>query len=210
MPPPPTALVSPVDPALLEIVEAQAGGDWTIVPLAQVECGARTIAVVWPAMDRSGAVVDDDVVGYAFERVGGAPALVDGNFAVRSPSLAQCLGAPTTVRRGRSGLPRDLIADALVSRVRAVQQASASRDRAHFREAVMALAELFDDAALFEAFTDALGELIGDGITIATATTTAAGITVRMHQRGRPDEATLPLVHAPGPSDFVVIDLSRD
>ena len=42
MPPPPTALVSPVDPALLEIVEAQAGGDWTIVPLAQVECGART------------------------------------------------------------------------------------------------------------------------------------------------------------------------
>lgn len=199
--------------AAVRALIAESGTGFTFLPLAQVDCGARVVAVLWPALDPSGAVVDDDVIGHVFERTPtGELARVAANVRIRSIEDLGCGAALVRVHRARVGVPRGAIAEALRTRLADVVAASDARDRSAFGRATLRLSELFPDEAMFEAFTDAVAELIEARVVIESAVLVPEGIAIRARSTtgGRVEEDTLPLLPVPGgDGELVVIDVGR-
>ncbi len=131
-------LPTPQPPPILsgdvsEVVLAQSMFEgWTVVPLAQLEREDRVVVVVWPAIDPSGEVVDDDLIGLTLQRVESGLQVVESNWGMRTGRIVEHLGGEPASRERGEGVPADQLATQLhalpvqfVERVRAGDRAGA-------------------------------------------------------------------------------------
>lgn len=135
--------LSPVEEATLAL-DRFAG--WTVVPLAQLERGARVVIVMWPAVDPSGEVADDDLVAVTWEVAEGEPPrLLSANgSATREGALERALGGPVERVQDRAeGAPMDQLGPLLSTLPQGFADAVARADRPAAVDAARRFARLF-------------------------------------------------------------------
>ena len=134
--PEPEGLPSPVEPELLRDVGRQPDlVGWTIVPLAQLDRGDRSLVFVWPAFDPDGDLTTDrDYVAYLLEtREDGRHAVVHESSRGRTLTrelIARELGGSDFVVRDRgAGTELELLGEAYVSLPQRFVEAVEAGDR---------------------------------------------------------------------------------
>jgi len=176
-------LPSPVDPELLRAVGAMPEvAGWTLVPLAQLERPPRYVVVVWPAMQGSAVIRDDDIVAIPLERTQaggmvpfGEPFLVGRGEQER---VVQALGGSDYTTRARhEGVPLDELGPQVVARVRRFRDAVQQGDAQAIVAAAVGFSRLLstERAALDDWVSDALTELVEENVTVEAVRTERPG-----------------------------------